>query len=352
MQWDGYRQKSVPRVVREMDELSSRYSNTLLFFLDNILRTKGIEEFSQAVRRHGKDYVLFYEMRAQMSPYEILSMWEMGLRGAQFGIEGLSNAYLKRIGKGTTVIQNLQAMKTCYELNIDQNGANLVIDFPGSTDLEVEETRDAIVRYAMVYQPLRLSPFGLGLGSTVERLRDSFGVTNLRNADFWKVGLPEDVYQRLILLDRSAEFPHADWKPVRRAVGLWRRAHDAARASAYRHLLSYLDGGDYLQITDVRSRTPRIRRLDSWERGVYLSAMEIARYADLVQHHTDGSSSEVARLDALLADLTRDSLMYRQGERCLSLAPAPFPDFAARRIRAAHELKRTGGKSPAGMGSV
>jgi ribosomal peptide maturation radical SAM protein 1 len=339
VQWDGYRQKSLDRVIREIDELSSRYANPLLFFLDNILRTKGIEELSQKVRQQGKNYVIFYEMRAQISPYDILCLWEMGLRSAQFGIEGLSNSYLKRVGKGTSVIQNLQAMKTCYELNIDHSGANLVVDFPGSTDLEVEETRDAITRYAILYEPLRLSSFGIGLGSTVERLKDSFGVSNLRNADFWRVGLPEDVYSRLELLDRSGDFPHADWRPVRRAVGLWRRAQQTARASSYRHLLSYLDGGDYLKIIDLRSRTPRILRFDSWERAVYLSAMEIARHSDLVQRHTDGSVPEVSRLDRWLHDLTRDSLMYREGTRYLALAPATFPDFAARRIRAAHETK-------------
>ena len=37
----------------------------------------------------------------------------------QFGIEGLSSAFLRRIGTGTTVLQNLEVMKTCQELEID-----------------------------------------------------------------------------------------------------------------------------------------------------------------------------------------------------------------------------------------
>jgi ribosomal peptide maturation radical SAM protein 1 len=346
VQWDGYRQKSVDRLVSEIDTLSSRYANSLVFFLDNILRTKGIGELSTKVAAQGKNYVFFYEMRAQASPYDILCMWEMGMRMVQFGIEGLSNAYLKRIGKGTSVIQNLQAMKTCYELNID-NFANLLSDFPGSTQEEVEETREAILRYALPYQPLRVSRYGIGLGSTVERLRDAFGLTNLRNADFWKVGLPEDVYERLELLDRSGEYPNADWKPVRRAVAQWRRAYESARGSKYLHTLSYVDGGDFLTIADFRSRTPKVRRLDVWERGVYLSAMEIARHEDLARLHTDGSREKLSRLDALLDNLTSEALMYRDGAKFLSLAPASFPEFAARRIRTAHQRRTASPEAPA-----
>jgi radical SAM superfamily enzyme YgiQ (UPF0313 family) len=263
------------------------------------------------------------------------------MRRVQFGIEGLSNAYLKRIGKGTSVIQNLQAMKTCYELKIDHI-ANLLSGFPGSTEGEVEETVDAVLRYALPYQPLRISFYGIGLGSTVERLKDAFGLTNLRNADFWKVGLPEAVYERLDLLDRSAEYPSADWKPLSRVVARWRRAHEVARTSKYLHLLSYVDGGDFLTIADIRSRSMRVRRLDAWERGVYLSAMEIVRHEDLVQRHTDGREEQISRLDSLLKDFTRDALMYRDGTQYLSLAVAPFPDFAARRIREAHRRKLGG----------
>jgi ribosomal peptide maturation radical SAM protein 1 len=339
VQWDGYRQKSVDRLVREIDELSTRYANPLLFFLDNIIRTKGVEELSERVKAHNKDYLLFYEMRAHMSPYEILCLWEMGLRWGQFGIEALSTPYLKRIGKGTSTIQNLQAMKTCYELNIN-NMANLIVDFPGSTEEEVLQTRDAILQYAIMYHPLRVVSFEIGIGSTVEQLRDAFGVTNVRNADFWKVGLPDEVYERLLLFNRSGDFPHADWSPVRDAVETWGQVYQAARASPYQHVVTYADGGTFLKIVDARSGIPQLRVLQGWEREVYLACMEIIRYTDLVERLTDGSAASIARLDGLLDELTGKLLMYREDGKCLSLAPAVFPDLAARRIRNAHARGR------------
>jgi radical SAM superfamily enzyme YgiQ (UPF0313 family) len=122
------------------------------------------------------------------------------LRKTQFGIEGLSTAFLRRIGKGTTVIQNLQAMRVCTELGID-NDANLIVDFPGSTPAEVAETARTILDYALGFSPLNVTRFHLGVDSTVDTLRAEFGLRNVRNKDLYRVGMPEDVWARLQLLD-------------------------------------------------------------------------------------------------------------------------------------------------------
>jgi ribosomal peptide maturation radical SAM protein 1 len=341
VQWKGYRQKSVARLAQEIDELSTLYANPLLFFLDNIVRLKGIEELSTLLQSHGKDYLTFYEMRAHMSPYEILCMWDMGLRWSQFGIEGLSSKYLKRVGKGTSCIQNLQAMRTCYELGID-NGANLVVNFPGSTDEEVEENRANILQYGILYQPLRVVGFEIGIGSTVEQLREAFGVTDVRNADFWKVGLPDEVYRRMVMFNKSAEFPTADWTPVREAVEIWKAAHAAAHATEYQHVMTYADGGTFLKIVDGRTGSPLNYVLRGTEREVYLHCMEIATRDELIARFTDGSEPSKAALTESLDRMTAQMLMFSENDKYLSLAPAPYPDLAARRIRAAHarELAR------------
>lgn len=335
VQWKGYRQKSAVRLAQEIDELSTRYANPLLFFLDNIVRLKGVEELASLLQSHGKDYLTFYEMRAHMSPYEVFCLWQMGLRWSQFGIEGLSSRYLKRVGKGTSTIQNLQAMRTCYELGID-NLANLIVDFPGSTADEVEDNRANILQYGILYQPLRVVAFEIGIGSTVEQLRDEFGVTNLRNADFWKAGLPDEVYQRLVMFNKSADFPKADWAPVREAVEIWKAAHDAARASDYGHVMTYADGGSFLRIVDGRTGSAVSRVLRGREREIYLQCMEITSRADLAAQFAGAPGGE-AEIDEILARLTGEALMFSENDKYLALAPAPYPDVAARRIRTAHD---------------
>jgi ribosomal peptide maturation radical SAM protein 1 len=343
VQWQGYREKSLERLVREVDQCTTKYSNTAIFFLDNIIRTKGVEELGERLAALNKDLVLFYELRANIHPHELLCLWEAGLEAVQFGIEALSTSLLRRIGKGTTAIKNLQAMKVCHELRID-NLANLILDFPGSTAEEVEETCRTIRDYAFAYQPLRSVYFMPSLDNTVDFMKSHFGIENPRNADHWRVGMPGDVYQRLVLMERSAEYPHADWQPVPQAVAAWRRARAALRssdegASENRHLLFYLDGGAATRVyrTDPGSGQQRcVAVLEGLERAVYMHCHEIRDEKDVVRACSDGTDAAAVRVAAVLSDLAARKLVFEERGKYLSIAPAHTPELAARRIRAAH----------------
>jgi len=337
VQWGGYRQKSVARLAAEIDMQSARYRNLRLFFLDNVLRAKGVAEFAQAIARQEKDYDIFYEMRANLRPYELLLLWEAGLRGSQFGIEGLSTSFLRRIGKGTTTIQNLQAMRLCVELGVD-NGANLITDFPGSTQEEVEETRRNLLDYALSFQPLMISKFNLAVDSTVDALRESFGVTRVRNKEFYKAGLPEEVWRRLRLfeLDYDLEGEPSDWTPVRDAVETWYAKH-ARRESP---LLFYQDGLTFLNIIDDREDARKEGTLEGAAREIYLYCMEIRSLSQLRRKFGQPEDELMETLERFVAD----RIMFTEQSSYLSLAVAPNPTAAARRIRAAYEEEREDGQ--------
>jgi hypothetical protein len=326
VQWNGYREKSSVRVVEELDHLTERYQNTNVYFLDNIIRIKGVEDLARGIARLGKDFRIFYELRANVTPMELLALREAGLSAVQLGIEALSPGVLDRIGKGTTVLQNLQAMRTCQELGIT-NIANLILDFPGCTAEEVTQTRDCILRYAIAYEPCGESTYHLGMGSTLDTLRGEFGITNLRNDDAAKTSLPEGVFRRLKLFDLT--FDHVapvSWDPVREACETWRRKYQEAG----RPLLSYQDGGSFLRIEDRRV-DHNIVTLAGAHRAVYLACME-AKSRDQTVRHLGGQLS-AADVEALLGELVEAGLTYTEGGRYLSLAVATRPEFAARRMR-------------------
>lgn len=339
VQWNGYREKSTPRLVQEMSDLADRYGNGAIFFLDNIIRSKGVGDFGEAIAATGKEFALFYEMRANVSPADVLSLWRAGVKYVQFGIEGLSTEYLKRVGKGTSVIQNLQAMKSCHELNITNN-ANLLTHFPGATQAEVDESVTTILTAAIVYEPLNPNRFWLGRGSTADVLREQFPITNIRNADFYKHGLPDEVYQRLALFDLSYELtpPLADWDPVYEACALWEDAYGRARSSQYRHLMAYLDGGNFLRLYDGRSGEPASVVLRGLARDLYLYLAEVHTRAEVTERFVTRKGVPAADVDALLAEWLEKGWLFAEKERLLSLAPAFSPELAARRIeRAAAE---------------
>lgn len=353
VQWSGYREKGAERLVSEVVALNERYHNNVLFFLDNIIRLKGVDEFAQRLIDTGKDWVIFYEMRANIRPHELLMLWQAGVRFVQFGIESLSESYLKRIGKGTSVITNLQVMKICHELGIS-NGANLLTDFPGGRPEEVAETCETIQRYALGYEPLSANRFWLGRGATVQVLSQEYGVRNLRNADFYRAGLPEALYERLDLLDLSydQDGPVADWNHVRALCKQWGAAYSAARASEYRHLLTYLDSGQSMRIFDARTGVLRTSVFKGLARDVYMYCAEIRRWDDLNQEFIESGRATARQLAELIEGWNQQGLLYREGQRLeggrfLSLAPAFTPELASRRIRAAHaaELQRRGARA-------
>lgn len=347
VQWNGYREKSVPRLVDEVVQLGDRYANGAIFFLDNIMRTRGVEELADRLVASGRDMTIFYEMRANIRPYELLRLWEAGLGWVQFGIEGLSTKMLQRIGKGTTMIANLQVMKICHELGI-RNNANILTDYPGSTQEEVEETVQAITRHALAYEPLSANRFWLGRGATVEVLRESFPIARIRNADFYQVGLPAEVATRLELFDLSYDSVGdvADWSSVREACAGWVAAYEAARASEYRHLMTYFDGGSFVRIYDMRSGELNAVVLRGLARDLYLFCSQIRTRAEVARAFAHAEREEI---DALLDEWALRCLLVREGERLLALAPAFSPAMAARRIRAAHLAESEAPRRVAGL---
>jgi radical SAM superfamily enzyme YgiQ (UPF0313 family) len=328
VQWNGYREKSIDRIVEELATLSSKYRVTKAFFVDNIIRLRGVETLAEKITALGRDYELFYEARANLQPHELLAMWEAGLRTTQFGIEALSSSVLKKVGKGTTVLQNLQAMRLLTEFEIE-HGANLITGFPGTTDEEVAETVRMIRTAATAYQPLNVVPFFLQRGSTVDVLRERYDLRNVRNRDWYRPGLPEDVWERIHMfdVDFDSPVPLADWTPVSEAVAEW----GARYRGLHQKLVVYRDCVEFLQIEDRRQEDLRSGTFDGLAREVYLACFEAQGRTALGARFPEASEHEISEIvDFFVAE----ELMVCEGDRVLSLAVATAPHIAARRIKA------------------
>ncbi|MCG8462564.1 MAG: hypothetical protein MI919_40280, partial [Holophagales bacterium] len=347
-----YREKSPERVAGEMAEQARRYGHARFDFADSLVRLRNVEEAADAILAQGMPFAFLQHARAQITPYEILRLWEAGMLSAQIGVEGLSTPFLERIGKGTTTIQNLQAMKIFYELKITHVASNLLADFPGATAEEVEETAANIRRYAIAYQPLQISPFWLIRTTTVERHPEHFGIRRLRNRDGYRLFLPEDVYERLPLplmdfdVERigDSDGPEVSWGPVRRAVAEWERRHQElgkrVLGAEYHHasLLYYRDHGVSLEIVDRREGMSVYTLEPAW-REVYLFAAEVRERREIERQFADRYSAD--QVAEILEQCAGAHLMFRERDRFLSLATALYPHWAARRIRQAHDNPRS-----------
>jgi ribosomal peptide maturation radical SAM protein 1 len=328
VQWNGYREKTLDRLINEIIVQSDRYQQTALFFLDNIIRLKGIPELASHLRKLGRDFSIFYEARANISPSELVEMWSAGLDAVQLGIEGLDTLYLRKLGKGTTTIQNLQAMKTCYELGI-HNGANLIVGFPGGTSEEALRTADTIRRYAYGYTPLACVEFWLGVGSTVQRVPERFGITEIKNAHFYKVAVPTDVFERVQFFDLSHNAPQAgDWRPVYSAVDWWKTLHEPK--SIPERPTYYLDGQTFVSIHYLLNGVKKVLKLSGIKRELFMYCHQIRTEEEIYAQFATALPKE--DLKTLLEAFVREDLIFREGYRFLTIAPARTAQMAAKRI--------------------
>jgi ribosomal peptide maturation radical SAM protein 1 len=333
----SYREKGPARISDEMRVLSRRHETVRFRFLDRVLRPDGVDDLAEALEAEAADFQFFFEIRADISPYEILRIWEAGCRRVQLGAEGFSTSYLSRLGKGTSTIENLQAMKTCSDLGI-RCVTNVMFNFPGSTPEEVNETAENILRFALVYQPSNITRYTLVAPSSVFLAPDRFGVENIRNHRQYAFALPSEVNERLQLfwLDYDCTAPPVDWRPVESAVEHWHALHlrlaESTPGATWRGVraLTYFDGGDFLQIEDQRHGS-RVTTLDGPWRDVYLYCLQI-RGLGKVLDHLGGAVAE-DDVEHIVDHLVEQNLMYREHGRCLSLALAGDARAAADRIR-------------------
>jgi radical SAM superfamily enzyme YgiQ (UPF0313 family) len=323
-----YRKKTTTRFVQELATLGQKYKNLQPCFTDDLLPKNPIDLLN-AISSTGMEFTIFTESRVGHSGQTFAAMRRVGIHNVQFGIEGLSNSYLQRIGKGTTTIQNLHAMRFAKEFGINIS-SNLLINFPGSTEEEVLETCSVISDYAFAFQPLLLSAFKLNHGSPIDANPGYFGIKNVRNAEFYRIGMPEDVWKRLMLIncDYDLDRPGADWTPVVDEVSRWNEHYRDRKE----HLLTYRDGGSFLLLNDERSGELLTGEFNALERAVYLYCTEIRTLSNVCEYCRLLLEAGPDEVQAALDKFLSYHLMYSEDGQYLSLAVAATPELAIKRM--------------------
>jgi hypothetical protein len=203
------------------------------------------------LRTHGRDYAFFAELRAGHSRQEFERMANGGLRDLQIGIEALSTGLLKRLGKGTTVMDNLASMRHCEEHGIRLQ-ANLILYFPGTTEDEVEETLRNL-DFVWPFANLRTVPFWLGTESPVSRMPETFGIRGVRAHRYYRHLFPKDVVADLppFILEYTGDRMNQKrlWNPVKEKVAMLNRKKE--RFKSQEKFLTYRDGKEFLVIRQV-----------------------------------------------------------------------------------------------------
>ncbi|MCF8063566.1 MAG: RiPP maturation radical SAM C-methyltransferase [Deltaproteobacteria bacterium] len=322
LQWRGYRAKSPDRAVREIDELTRRHRVLSVPLMDNLLPARSAGTLFTALARLPQDLRLFGEIRATTPVEDLRAMAAAGMDEVQVGIESLSTALLRKIGKGTTVIRNLEIMKRCEAPDMPALAGNLILHVPGSDEDDASETLRTL-DFAACFRPLKAVPFWLGFGSPIQQFPRSYGIQRIFNHAHYRRLFPAPVLKTLVLMIQGyhggVRRQHRIWRPVRDRVLAWQRAYESLHSSPRSGpILSFRDGGTFLII---RQRglggASMTHRLESPSREVYLFCDKsrslpriLARFPRLGED----------RLCPFLRMMVEKRLMYEEGDRYLSLA--------------------------------
>jgi ribosomal peptide maturation radical SAM protein 1 len=321
LHWNGYREKSVKKFADELRSLARGHGVRDILLVDNILRHSEVEALCTEILALGQDLRIGIEARVSVKPAEMVALRKAGVVYIQFGIEALSTAILKLIYKGTSCIQNIQAMKFCDRFGIE-NISNLITYHPGvGVDALLETLRN--IELVSCFRPLSCSRFTLSYQSPIYKNPSAFGVNNVRNLETLNRCFPDEVCERLFWLDKSFDVDSPPevtrlWQEVQSAVGRWKQLFDG-QTSRYRvpSLLLYEDTGERLAITDYRTTPPRLLRLDRDARAIYLACEEARTIPQIQNCCPELPEPEIAeRLD----DLVQQRVVFHEARQYLSLA--------------------------------
>ncbi|MEW6429018.1 MAG: RiPP maturation radical SAM C-methyltransferase [Thermodesulfobacteriota bacterium] len=319
-QWQGYRQRPTAGVLEEIAAQGDRHGVLDFAFTDNVLPVREGRALFTALAGQGRGRKFFAELRpGQLRDAPIYR--QGGLDRVQVGIEGMSASLLTRLGKGTTVMDNVLAMKSALANGIRLEG-NLILEFPQSTEREVEETIDAL-DFLFPFPPLDGAAFFLGSGSPVDGDPRRYGIRAL---------LPHPGFAALFPAGFVGEMPfpirgyrgdrgeqHRRWRPVRKKIEQWQAYHRQRKNDAVSlPLLSFRDGGTFLlirqELADGRILHHRLR---GTSRRIYLALAAPRTVEELVAEFPAAGEGAIR---VFLVELVGKRLVYTDKKNYLALA--------------------------------
>jgi len=316
MQYSGYREKSVERILHEISSQVEKYQCHSIKFVDNIQRTKDFDTFMTGLKDLKKDLNIFMEIRAaRLRKEDYRLMQSAGVKIVQIGVEAFGNGMLQKMNKGVTTIQNVAALKYCQEFGMIPI-YNIIGNYPNETEHDLEETAENVKFLTNFRPPTNISHMQLGHKSKVYSNAHDYNIKEITipgNVRFF----PKEVWQTLLpmtydytRITDAANEPSA-WQDIFRE---WKQVWEESIATPF---LYFQDSTDFLTITDTLSNNSPKQILKGIEREVYLFCDTIQTKGKILKQFPDLSSDH---LEEMVNDWIAHRWMFREEDQLISLA--------------------------------
>lgn len=317
----AFRSKSADRALAELDYLSEKYPEAMIYVVDNILDMSYFKDFIPALAERRSDLHLFYETKANLTKAQLRLMHGAGIRSIQPGVESFSDEVLKLMRKGVTALQNVQLLKWCREVGVHPYW-NLIWGFPGEPAAGYRRMARRLPLLSHLPPPCGFGPIRLDRFSPNFDHAEELGFRNVRPSPAYRYvySLPEEArYNLAYYFDFDYREPRdveSYVQPVLDELLRWQKVHDESA-------LFSRDQDGTLQIWDLRPATgDRRHALTGLARGLYLCCDRIRSLEQLQRFAGGETGRQVAagEIEELLAPLVDGGLLLREGPLFLSLA--------------------------------
>ncbi|WP_310601667.1 RiPP maturation radical SAM C-methyltransferase [Anaerosporobacter sp.] len=151
-----YRQKSVARVLKELNEQSEKYNIKQFLFTDSILSNEHLRELIPQLKQQDRGYSLFCEIKSNLTEGDIKNLREAGFTFIQPGIENLQDDILQLMHKGNTAIRHIELLRNCrtYGMKVSWN---ILVGFPGEEKKWLKELLDVMPLLSHLQSPNNLN---------------------------------------------------------------------------------------------------------------------------------------------------------------------------------------------------
>lgn len=325
VQHPSYREKSVKRIVKEIQVLSDKYKALDFQLIGNTLPRKNYRALFEQLIKLGRDFSFVVEARAgELTSQDYMLMKKAGFIIIQTGIESFSAHYLKKMNKGTHVIDNIAALKFCKENGI-QNHYNLIVNYPNEDARDFEETEHVIRQIQSYLDPPQLCELRVMYGSPIHRCPEQFNIEKLTNAPIDCVMYPTEFLKKdfafVYDFKRKEPYHNQQWESL---VTGWRKERETAeiegiqkKSTIDRLVFYFADGGNFLKVYDKRDpKNIRIFVLNELERAVFLACTDVISLWELQERFSRMPEFELV---AILQSFEQNGLVIEEEKHYLCL---------------------------------
>ncbi|QPJ61420.1 MAG: RiPP maturation radical SAM protein 1 [Candidatus Nitronauta litoralis] len=315
-----FRSRSMDQVHHDIAHLSKRYDTYRFRLVDNILEIGYIEGVFGEFAKQNYDLEFFIEVKSNLTKKQIELLAKGGVNVVQPGIESFSYNQLREMDKGVKPIQNIFCLKWALYYGMDVTWS-ILTGFPLETNDDFRQQIDLLKSIFHLQPPISVGNIWLERFSPYFSRPEEYGVTITGPGEAYpyvydgeKLDLMKVAYD--FEFETERKISPALVEELQQTVDYWKARHQSENMP----FLFYSKSLDFVTVYDNRTEEGIKQRFEGAAARVIDFCNEGSRTLEQIRSNVQESGESAADLEAVVEDLIAKRLIYREGNRHITLA--------------------------------